>query len=147
MEDELEASETLKKNLERYRHFLQEARKSVDFWVDGPITEFAEDIWRLMEEQKVSRAELARRLGTSRAYVTKLLGGRSGDITLLRAPVSQAALHREVLRPGRGHHLLPQRRRQHLHGCEEHLCELPAGLPGGAKPVRQHHRELYVLDA
>lgn len=77
MEDELEVSETLKKNLERYRHFLQEARKSVDFWVDGPITEFAEDIWRLMEEQKVSRAELARRLGTSRAYITKLLGGNA----------------------------------------------------------------------
>jgi transcriptional regulator with XRE-family HTH domain len=30
-----------------------------------------------MEEQKVSRAELARRLGTSRAYVTKLLGGNA----------------------------------------------------------------------
>ena len=77
MEDELEVSETLKKNLERYRNFLQEARKSVDFWVDGPITEFAEDIWRLMEEQKVSRAELARRLGTSRAYITKRLGGNA----------------------------------------------------------------------
>ena len=73
----MEASETLKKNLERYRQMLAEARSSVDYWVDGPITEFIEDIWRLMEEQKVSRAELARRLGTSRAYVTKLLGGNA----------------------------------------------------------------------
>ena len=73
----MEPSDTLKKNLERYREALKEARKSVDYWVDGPITEFAEDIWRLMEEQKVSRAELARRLGTSRAYVTKLLGGNA----------------------------------------------------------------------
>lgn len=73
----MEPSETLKKNLERYRQGLEEARKSVDYWVDGPITEFAEDIWRLMEEQNVSRAELARRLGTSRAYVTKLLGGNA----------------------------------------------------------------------
>lgn len=64
-------------SLERFRQFIHEARQSVDFWVDGPITEFAEDIWRLMEEQKVSRAELARRLGTSRAYVTKLLGGNA----------------------------------------------------------------------
>lgn len=77
MEDELEVSEALRKNLERYRQFFQEAQKSVDYWVDGPITEFAEDVWRLMEEQKVSRAELARRLGTSRAYVTKLLGGNA----------------------------------------------------------------------
>jgi len=67
----------LKANLERYRKGLEKARSSVDYWVDGPITEFAEDIWRLMEEQKVSRAELARRLGTSRAYVTKLLGGNA----------------------------------------------------------------------
>ena len=64
-------------SLERFRRFIREAESSVDFWVDGPITEFAEDIWRLMEEQKVSRAELARRLGTSRAYVTKLLGGNA----------------------------------------------------------------------
>ena len=80
MEDhvnELEVSKNLRKSIERYRHFLEEARQSVDFWVDGPITEFNEDIWRLMEEQKVSRAELARRLGTSRAYVTKLLGGNA----------------------------------------------------------------------
>jgi transcriptional regulator with XRE-family HTH domain len=75
--DKREISENLKKNLERYRQFVAEAKQSVDFWVDGPITEFAEDIWRLMEEQKVSRAELARRLGTSRAYVTKLLGGNA----------------------------------------------------------------------
>ena len=75
--DKLEVSENLRKSVERYRQFLEEARKSVDYWVDGPITEFSEDIWRLMEEQKVSRAELARRLGTSRAYVTKLLGGNA----------------------------------------------------------------------
>ncbi len=73
----MDASENLKRNLERYRKMLNDARSSVDYWVDGPITEFAEDIWRLMEEQKVSRAELARRLGTSRAYITKLLGGNA----------------------------------------------------------------------
>jgi antitoxin component HigA of HigAB toxin-antitoxin module len=64
-------------SLERFRRFVQEAESSVDYWADGPITEFIEDVWRLMEEQKVSRAELARRLGSSRAYVTKLLGGNA----------------------------------------------------------------------
>ena len=73
----MEASEALKKNLARYRKLLEEARASVDYWADGPITDFIEDVWRIMEEQKVSRAELARRLGTSRAYVTKLLGGNA----------------------------------------------------------------------
>lgn len=54
---------------------FEEARQTVDYWVEGPIVEFTEDVCRLMNEQGVSRAELARRLGTSRAYITKLLGG------------------------------------------------------------------------
>ena len=71
------AEATLEENLERYRQLFLRAEQSVDYWAAGPITEFSEDIWRLMEEQNVSRAELARRLGTSRAYVTKLLGGNA----------------------------------------------------------------------
>lgn len=54
---------------------FKEAAQTVDYWIDGPIVEFTEDVCRLMDEQGVSRAELARRLGTSRAYFTKLLGG------------------------------------------------------------------------
>lgn len=54
---------------------LKEAEQTVDYWVNGPIVEFTEDVCMLMEQQGVSRAELARRLGTSRAYITKLLGG------------------------------------------------------------------------
>ncbi|HEX3529723.1 MAG TPA: helix-turn-helix transcriptional regulator [Thermoanaerobaculia bacterium] len=72
-----DAPDELATSLERLRKFVARAETSVDYWVDGPITEFIEDVWRLMEEQKVSRAELARRLGTSRAYVTKLLGGNA----------------------------------------------------------------------
>jgi len=63
--------------LEKYRRFIREAEASVDYWADIPITEFGEDVCRLMDEQGISRAELARRLGTSRAYVTKLLGGNA----------------------------------------------------------------------
>ena len=68
---------TLQENLDRYRQLFRRAQESVDYWVGLPIVEFTEDVCRLMEEQKVSRAELARRLGTSRAYVTKLLGGNA----------------------------------------------------------------------
>lgn len=68
---------TLQENLDRYRQLFRRAQESVDYWAGLPIVEFTEDVCRLMEEQKVSRAELARRLGTSRAYVTKLLGGNA----------------------------------------------------------------------
>jgi transcriptional regulator with XRE-family HTH domain len=44
-----------------------------DYWAEGLKLDFAEEVCRLMEEQKVSRAELARRLGTSPTYVTKIL--------------------------------------------------------------------------
>ena len=44
--------------------------------------EFTEDLSRLMEEKEVNRAELARRMGTSRAYITKMLGGNA-NFTLL----------------------------------------------------------------
>ena len=73
---------TLEQNLERYRRFSERARTSPDYWHEIPVVEFTEDLWRLMEEQKVSRAELARRIGTSRAYITKLLGG-DANFTLM----------------------------------------------------------------
>jgi DNA-binding phage protein len=75
---------------ERFRQFVRKAETSVDYWVDVPITDFIEDVWRLMEEQKVSRAELARRLGTSRAYVTKLLGGNANFTLQTMAKVAMA---------------------------------------------------------
>jgi len=46
--------------LEKYRRFIHDAEASVDYWVDIPISEFGEDVCRLMDEQGVSRAELAR---------------------------------------------------------------------------------------
>ena len=69
-------------DIERYRKMFQEAESHADYWIDGPIGEFTEDLARLMEEKEVTRAELARRMGTSRAYITKMLGGNA-NFTLL----------------------------------------------------------------
>jgi transcriptional regulator with XRE-family HTH domain len=71
-----------KVDVERYRQMFEEAESHSDYWIDGPISEFTEDLSRLMKEQGVNRAELARRMGTSRAYVTKMLGGNA-NFTLL----------------------------------------------------------------
>jgi len=67
----------LRENLDRYWKMFEEAEQSVDYWAEGSIVEFTEALWARMEEEKVSRAELARRLGTSKAYVTKVLGGNA----------------------------------------------------------------------
>ena len=61
---------SLEQNLERYRRFFERARASPDYWHEVAAMEFIMDLSRLMEEKKVSRAELARRIGSSRAYVT-----------------------------------------------------------------------------
>jgi len=73
---------SLEQNLERYRRFFERARASPEYWHEGAVMEFIMDLGRFMEEQKVSRAELARRIGTSRAYITKLLGGNA-NFTLM----------------------------------------------------------------
>lgn len=49
--------------------------------IEGLVTQAGEFIARLMREQKVNRAELARRLGKSRAYVTQMLSG-SANLTV-----------------------------------------------------------------
>jgi transcriptional regulator with XRE-family HTH domain len=64
-------------SLESCRQMLEEAEASVDYWLAGPVTDFTEDLCRLMKENDVSRAELARRIGSSRAYITKLLRGNA----------------------------------------------------------------------
>ena len=52
-------------------------------------------IARLMAEQKVSKAELARRLNKSRAWVTQLLNGKA-NMTLRTLAEAAAALDFEV---------------------------------------------------
>lgn len=58
-----------------FEALYQEAQTHDDYWVAGAIQDFTEEVCRLMEIQKVSRGELARRLGSSPAYVTKILRG------------------------------------------------------------------------
>lgn len=64
-----------------YSAMLAEARQSVDYWQDVAQTDFAREVHRRMKDMGVSPAELARRMGTSKAYVSQLLDG--GNFTLL----------------------------------------------------------------
>jgi transcriptional regulator with XRE-family HTH domain len=60
-----------------FRGILAAARKSPEFWHEIAVEDFTEEVVDAMERQGVTRAELARRLGTSQAYVTKLLSGNA----------------------------------------------------------------------
>jgi transcriptional regulator with XRE-family HTH domain len=56
---------------------FDEAEKRVEFWEEDAIITFTEDVCVAMERAGVSRAVLARRLGTSPAYITKVLRGNT----------------------------------------------------------------------
>lgn len=58
-----------------FAELYREAEQHDDYWVAHASQGFLEDLVRGMEEAGVSRAELARRLGSSPAYVTKILRG------------------------------------------------------------------------
>ena len=60
-----------------FKQLFEEAEKQPGFWKELAIIEFTEELVRAMDEQGVSRSELARRTGTSPAYITKVLRGNA----------------------------------------------------------------------
>lgn len=60
-----------------FRALFERAEESLSYHVEGAIIDFTEELCRVMDAKGVSRAELARRIETSPAYVTKILRGRS----------------------------------------------------------------------
>lgn len=59
----------------RYSDFIQTSKLSNEYWTETAITDFTEELCRLMENKGVTRADLAQRIGHSQAYVTKVLRG------------------------------------------------------------------------
>lgn len=58
-----------------FASLFDSARETPEFHVERASLEFTEEVIARMEALGISRAELARRLGTSPAYITKLLRG------------------------------------------------------------------------
>ncbi len=52
-----------------------QAMKTPGYRLEALKLEITESLYLAMEERKITRAELAKRMGTSRAYITKLLQG------------------------------------------------------------------------
>lgn len=60
-----------------FKDLYQEAEKSDDYWVAGVVLELTEAVVEIMDREGITRSELANRLGTSPAYVTKILRGNA----------------------------------------------------------------------
>jgi transcriptional regulator with XRE-family HTH domain len=66
---------------QRFADLFGRLEQSEAYLIDALKIELSEQIYGAMKHQGVNKAELARRLGTSRAYITKLLQG-STNLTL-----------------------------------------------------------------
>ena len=60
---------------ESMRKRIAELENSPIYWAENAKNDFSMELCSIMEEQGVSRSELARRIGVSPAYITKALGG------------------------------------------------------------------------
>jgi transcriptional regulator with XRE-family HTH domain len=60
-----------------FQDFVQKVKRSEAYDKEVARAEISDQISRLMALQKVNRAQLASRLGKSRAYVTKILQGNA----------------------------------------------------------------------
>lgn len=54
---------------------FDEARQGDAYWTDKALLDFCDDMRKLMQSQSVSKAELARRIGKSAPYVSKIFRG------------------------------------------------------------------------
>ncbi|MBA7656583.1 hypothetical protein ES703_64509 [subsurface metagenome] len=60
-------------NIKISKYNFQEGLKdNIDYLLEEQKVEILEEIILIMEKKSITRAELARRLGTTRAYITKL---------------------------------------------------------------------------
>jgi len=64
-----------------FADLFKKAEQSPNYQLEHVRMAFVGEVTRMMDAQQVSRAELARRLDVSRAYITKLLNGNA-NITI-----------------------------------------------------------------
>ena len=60
-------------SIEKYRTRVENTEGTPEFLLEKVKLAFAEELCRLMAEQDIGGSQLAERLGTSRAYVTRIL--------------------------------------------------------------------------
>jgi len=81
---------------EWFREELESVKNTFEFRLEQILLQLGEDICRLMRYQRLNRAEVAARLGVSRAYVTKILNGNP-NLTIKTLLKLSDALGRELV--------------------------------------------------
>lgn len=92
----------MKTHEESFESLSKRAEERIEYWVEGAILDFTEDVCTQMGELGLTRADFARRLGVKPAYITRILRGNNNFT--LRKMVGIASALRSELRV----HLQPQ---------------------------------------
>ena len=95
----------------RYDRLRSRFEKAPKYWGEYLKLAFSEDVGRLMDERDMNRADLARAIATSRAYVTRLFSGTFNPTLETLVKVALALDARVAL---------------HLHPCQTEVCWLEA---------------------
>lgn len=64
--------------------------EDLEEWIDFARIEFEEDLYRLMEDQEVSQADLAKAAGVSPAFISKVLHGSTNYTLKTMAKLGRA---------------------------------------------------------
>jgi transcriptional regulator with XRE-family HTH domain len=83
------------KKLEQY---WDELKTDPVFIAESLVVDIVENVIEIMESQRISNSELARRLGTSKAYISKILNGNP-NMTILTLSKIASALNVKVSAP------------------------------------------------
>ena len=73
-----------------FKDKLGEHSETVEFRTEEAILDFTEKVCEVMEAKNISRAELAERMGVSRAFVTKILNGTTNFTLKTMVSISTA---------------------------------------------------------
>jgi len=81
-----------------FKELIDEAKGRDTYWATSMILDFTEGLHKIMEANGVTRSDLARRLGVSPAYITKVLRGNvnftvDSMVRLARAAGGEVSIH------------------------------------------------------
>lgn len=81
-----------------FSQMVKEIESRDSYWKEVAILDFTSALWQLMQSQKISKSDLASRIGTSASYVTKIFQGNANFtidsmVKLVRAAGGNLHIH------------------------------------------------------
>jgi transcriptional regulator with XRE-family HTH domain len=59
----------------RFQKIFEEAKQHPAYWMEDLRLQFLNDIYEIMQEQKLAQKDLAEKMGVSEAYISKVFNG------------------------------------------------------------------------